>query len=252
MNDEQLLRYSRQIMLPEIGYEGQTRFAAARVLIMGLGGLGSPVAMYLAAAGIGELILVDFDRVDLTNLQRQIVHGTPDIGRPKVASAAATLIRINPEVRITGIDRRLIPEELRDAVAHADVVVDCTDNFEIRFAINQACVETRTPLVSGAVIRMEGQLGVFDPRQDDSPCYQCLYKPGGVEQETCSQNGVLAPVVGIIGSLQAAETLKLLAGLPTLTGQWLVMDAKTCEWRKLRLPKDPNCPVCSQAAAATG
>ncbi len=244
MDDSHLLRYSRQIMLPEVGYEGQCRIAAARVLVLGLGGLGSPVAMYLAAAGVGRLILADFDRVDLTNLQRQIIHGTPDIGRLKVESAAETLRQLNPDIEIETIDRPLDEDGLTAAIDGLDVVVDCTDNFSTRFAVNRACVRTRTPLISGAAIRMEGQLGVFDPRRADSPCYECLYKPGVSAEETCSQNGVLAPVVGIIGALQATETLKLLAGLPTLTGQWVVLDAKVMEWRKLRLPKDPACPVC--------
>lgn len=245
MNDEQLERYSRQILLPNIGIEGQQRLLEAEVLIVGAGGLGSPVAMYLAAAGVGKLVLADGDRVDLSNLQRQIAHTTSRIGNPKADSATTTLKAINNQPEYVAINTRLEGAMLEEAVYKADVVVDCTDNFNARFAINRACVQHKTPLVSGAVIRMEGQVGVFDLRGSDSPCYQCLYKPENGDVDTsCTSNGVLAPVVGIVGSLQATETIKLLTGLPTLAGHWLVIDALYSDFRKMKLPKDASCPVC--------
>ncbi len=245
--DEQLLRYSRQIMLPDFGIEGQERLAESRVLIIGLGGLGSPAAIYLAAAGVGTLVLVDDDVVDLTNLQRQIVHGTADIDRPKVASAAEQLHRLNPDVRIETIDHRLEGDALLAEVRRADCVVDATDNFDSRFAINAACVEAGTALISGAAIRLEGQVAVFPNSGGDTPCYRCLYREAGELPGTCSENGVLAPVVGIIGAIQATETIKWLTGLgEPLTGRLLLMDAATMEWRTLRLPRDPACPVCGR------
>jgi adenylyltransferase/sulfurtransferase len=248
MNDDQLLRYSRQIMLSQIGIEGQERLHASRVMLVGLGGLGSPVAMYLAAAGVGELVLVDFDRVDLTNLQRQVIHGTGRIGMPKVESARQTLRELNPETRVEAIDRKLESEELRRQVAQADVVVDATDNFATRFALNSASVAGGKPLVSGAAIRMEAQVTVF-PGTPGGPCYRCLYPEDGTVEETCSANGVLAPLVGIIGSLQAVEAIKLLtgAGRP-LVGRLLLLDALNMEWRSLRLGPDPKCPVCGPNA----
>lgn len=245
MNKSQLNRYSRQIQLNDIGHEGQQRLLQSKVLIIGMGGLGSPVAAYLAAAGIGHLTLVDFDVVDLSNLQRQIIHGTADIDKPKVESAAESLRAINPDVDLRTINYALEGEALTDAVSNADAVVDCCDNFATRFELNEACVKTKTPLISGGVIQFEGQVSVFDARDADSPCYQCLYKPVREgEGETCSQIGVLASAPGIIGSIQATEALKLLLGLPTLTGKLLLMDAKSMEWRVIQLPKDPHCPVC--------
>jgi molybdopterin-synthase adenylyltransferase len=245
MNDDQLLRYSRQILLPQVGFEGQERLRAARVLIVGMGGLGSPVAMYLAASGVGHLVIVDHDQVDLSNLQRQIVHASDRIGQPKVVSAQQTLHGINPETTITAFNLRLEGEALTEQVALADAVVDATDNFATRFALNRVCVAQKTPLISGAAIRMEGQVAVFRPDLPDSPCYRCLYKDMDELGETCSQTGVLAPVVGIIGSIQATETLKVLLNMgETLTGRLLLLDAYTMEWRSLRLRKDPQCPVC--------
>ena len=232
-------------MLPLVGVEGQQRLAHSRVLVVGLGGLGSPVSMYLAAAGVGRLTLVDFDRVELSNLQRQIVHGTPDIGRLKVASATETLRALNPDVVVETVPRRLDDDALRAQCESADVVVDASDNFETRHAVNAASVRTRTPLVSGAAVRTEGQVAVFQPNLPDGPCYRCLYPEGEEPHETCTETGVLAPVLGIIGSIQAMETIKLLleAG-ETLAGRLLLLDALRMEWRSLRLRKDPACPVC--------
>jgi len=248
MNNEQLLRYSRQIMLPELDIEGQERLLNSTVLLVGLGGLGSPVAMYLAAAGVGHLILADHDQVDLSNLQRQIAHTTARLGQSKVHSAAQTLEALNPEVRVTEVEERLEGDRLQALVDSVDLVVDGTDNFGVRYAINAACVATRTPLVSGAAIRLEGQVAVFDPRDPDSPCYRCLYDVDQDEQLSCAASGVLSPLVGIIGSMQALEAIKLLAGFGTsLAGKLLLFDATTAHWRELRLPKDPDCPVCSAA-----
>lgn len=245
MNDDQLLRYSRQILLPQVGIEGQERLRAARVLIVGMGGLGSPVALYLAASGVGHLVLVDHDLVELSNLQRQIVHTSDRIGQPKVISAQHTLLGINPETTITALNLRLEGDALSEQVALADAVVDATDNFATRFALNRVCVAQKTPLISGAAIRMEGQVAVFRPDLPDSPCYRCLYKDMDELGETCSQTGVLAPVVGIIGSIQATETIKVLLNMgDTLTGRLLLLDAYTMEWSSLRLRKDPQCPVC--------
>ena len=245
LNDEQLLRYSRQIMLPDIGVEGQQALLGSHVLVIGLGGLGSPVAMYLAAAGVGTLTLADNDEVDLSNLQRQVAHGTDDIGRPKVESARDQLLALNPETAIHTIPCRLAGGVLQQAVEKADVVVDATDNFETRFAINAACVTAKKPLVSGAAIRMEGQVSVFCGERPDTPCYHCLYKDNGELEQTCSENGVLAPLVGIIGSIQAMEVIKLITGVgESLDGRLLVFDGKHMEWRIMKLRKDPVCPVC--------
>lgn len=252
MNDEQLLRYSRQIMLPELDIDGQEKLLHSTVLLVGLGGLGSPVAMYLAAAGVGHLILADDDEVDLTNLQRQIVHSTDRVGQTKVHSAAQTLSALNPEVKITEVCERLQGERLQTLVDSVDLVVDGTDNFSVRYAINSACVHARKPLVSGAAIRMEGQVAVFDSRRADSPCYRCLYAVDEDEQLSCAASGVLAPLVGIIGSMQALEALKLLAGFGAdLAGRLLLFDAYRSQWRELRLAKDPHCPVCGQATDRT-
>ncbi|MEX0941187.1 MAG: molybdopterin-synthase adenylyltransferase MoeB [Pseudomonadales bacterium] len=246
MNDDELLRYSRQIMLPDIDIEGQEKLLAAHVLIMGLGGLGSPVALYLAAAGVGHLTLVDFDQVDLSNLQRQIVHGTADIGRLKAESARDRIADINPNTTVTCITEKLDQEGISLAIAGVDLVVDGTDNFTTRFEVNQACVTTRTPLVSGAAIQLEGQVMVYDPRDPACPCYQCLYQDASDEQFNCAENGVAAPVVGIIGTVQAMETVKLIIGIgQSLAGYLLVFDAKAMEWRKLKLPRNSACKVCS-------
>jgi len=246
MDDEQLLRYSRQIMLPEIGFEGQQKLLKSRVLIIGLGGLGSPAAMYLAAAGVGELVLVDFDQVDLSNLQRQIIHTSNSIGQPKVESARDTLANINPNCHIHCINKQLDGEALSEQAAQADLVVDASDNFATRFALNEVCVATQTPLISGAAIRMEGQVSVFTGKPGD-PCYRCLYGDGIEVEQTCSENGVLAPVVGIIGSIQATEAIKVLTGAGTpLKGKLLILDALHMQWRTLKLSADPNCPVCKR------
>jgi adenylyltransferase/sulfurtransferase len=245
MNDNQLLRYNRQIMLSQVDIIGQERLLSSHVLIIGLGGLGSPVAMYLAAAGVGRLTLVDFDRVDLSNLQRQIIHTTSDIGKLKVNSAADTLHTLNPETQITTLSLRLEDEALTQAVNNADLVVDASDNFATRFAINRACVETGTPLVSGAAIRLEGQVTVFTNRGDNTPCYQCLYDDIPEQEARCSETGILASVVGIIGSIQATETIKILAKLGTpLAGRLLILDATNLEFREIRLRRDPHCLVC--------
>lgn len=246
MTDDELLRYSRQILLPEFDVERQEQLSQSSVLIVGLGGLGSIAAMYLAAAGVGSLTLVDFDRVDLSNLQRQIAHRSSDIGRPKVESACDTLQALNPLVEVIPIDRALAEEDLLEQVRLADVVVDACDNLPTRLAINAACVQAGTPLVSGAAIRLEGQVLVWRP-DGESACYRCVYRESRVLPEACAQNGVLAPVVGVIGSIQAVEVIKLLAdfGEP-LTGHLLMFDAKRMEWRTLRVRRDPNCPVCGE------
>jgi adenylyltransferase/sulfurtransferase len=245
MTDVELLRYSRQILLPDFGVAGQERLRASGVLVVGLGGLGSPVAMYLAAAGVGRLVLADFDAVDLSNLQRQIIHTTAQIGRPKAESARIALAALNPDVELVTVKRSLVEETLPDIVAGVDLVLDCCDNFQTRFAVNAACVAAGVPLVSGAAIRLEGQVTAFSGRPG-GPCYQCLYPREGGIDETCSTNGVLAPVVGIIGSIQATEAIKILTGLgEPLFGRLLLLDATLMQWRSLRLPADPSCPICS-------
>lgn len=245
LNDDQLLRYSRQIMLPEIGIEGQQRLWESHVLIAGMGGLGSPVAMYLAASGVGRLTLVDDDVVDLSNLQRQIVHATDALGEPKVVSARRTLLALNPEVRIDCLARRLHGPALIEAVGSADVVVDGTDNFESRFELNRACVATRTALVSGAVIRMEGQIIVFRLDRLGGPCYNCLHAETGAHAATCAESGVLGSVAGIVGAVQATEVVKTLLDVgETLSGRLLLLDARAMEWRTVRLRRDPSCPTC--------
>ena len=247
MNDEQLLRYSRQIMLPQVDIAGQEKLLAAHALVIGAGGLGSPAAIYLAAAGIGWLTIADDDEVELSNLQRQVLHHDADIGKQKTASAKATLATINPEVKVTALPERLQGEQLDRAVAQADVVLDCSDNFVTRFAVNAACVKHTTPLVSGAAVRLEGQLAVFLPGTGNSPCYGCLYREGEDEDQTCSENGVLAPIVGIIGSMQALEAIKVILQIgETLAGRLVVFDGMTHEWRTLTIPRDPDCPVCSK------
>lgn len=246
MKDEQLLRYSRQVMLPQVDVEGQQKLLNARVLIIGLGGLGSPAAMYLAAAGIGHLVLNDFDAVDLTNLQRQIAHDTESVGLSKVESAKQTLLRLNPEIQIDTVNRVLEGEDLELEIAACDVVLDCTDNFATRFAVNRACVLTQIPLVSGAVIRFEGQISVFTPGFGDSPCYNCLYPDQGELEESCVRNGVIAPLPGIIGAMQALEAIKLILGIgQSLRGRLLLFDALTMEWNRMNLRRNPHCPSCS-------
>jgi adenylyltransferase/sulfurtransferase len=244
MNDDQLLRYSRQIMLPAVGIDGQERLLGARVLVVGLGGLGSPVAMYLAAAGVGTLIVADFDAVDLSNLQRQILHTTERIGTSKVDSALQGLSALNPEVQVEGYKGSIDEDTLPDLIGGVDAVVDGCDNFATRFAVNAACFKAGVPLISGAAIRTEGQVAVFSGKPG-GPCYQCLYPRDGSVDETCSANGVLAPVVGIVGSIQATETLKVLTGTgEPLYGRLLLMDAMAMEFRSVRLPADPHCTVC--------
>ncbi|WP_442903743.1 HesA/MoeB/ThiF family protein [Gilvimarinus sp. 1_MG-2023] len=234
-------------MLPQMDIAGQQALLAATVLVMGVGGLGSPVALYLASAGVGRLLLVDDDKVELSNLQRQIAHSTDAIDQTKVASAAESVHRLNPDTQLELIDQRPDREPLTALVARADVVVDCTDNFTTRFLLNECCVAQATPLVSGAAIRLEGQVSVFDSRQSDAPCYRCLYPPQADENLSCSASGVLAPLVGVIGSVQAVETIKLLTGIgETLAGRVQFYDALTGRWREMRLPRDPECPVCSE------
>lgn len=248
MNDEQLLRYSRQILLPEIDAEGQLKLSQSRALIIGVGGLGSPAAMYLAAAGIGALVISDPDQVELSNLQRQIIHDTPRIGQPKVDSARQTLQALNPDCLVHPIPHALEGDTLLAEVAGVDVVLDCSDNFSTRFAVNAACVATETPLISGAAIRWEGQVSIYSGRAGE-PCYRCLYGEAGEPEDTCSNNGVLAPVVGIIGSIQATEAIKVLTGAGTpLNGRLLILDALHMHWREMRLKADPHCPVCGERA----
>lgn len=248
LGDEELLRYSRQILLPEIGVEGQERLQAARVLIVGLGGLGSPAAMYLGAAGIGTLVLVDHDRVDVSNLQRQLLHATADIGRPKADSASDRIRALNPGCRVLPIGHVLDETELRTEAEAADLLLDCSDNFATRFVLNAVSLATGTPLVSAAAIRWEGQVSVFAGTKG-GPCYRCLYADSGELEEGCTQNGVLAPVVGVIGAIQALEAIKLLCGVgQSLAGRLLLFDGFTMQWRELRLRADPNCPACGTPA----
>lgn len=245
MDDSILLRYNRQIMMTEFGIEGQQRIMDATVLVVGLGGLGSAVTMYLAGSGIGHLVLNDFDQVDLSNLQRQIVHTSQSVGVSKVDSAMQTLTALNPEIMVTGIDRKMSDTELYDLVELADVVVDATDNFDIRFALNEASVATRTPLVSGAAIRMDGQFAVYRPDIDGSPCFRCLYAPEDEPVERCSETGVLGSVCGTIGSLQATEVIKIIAGVGSSAhGKLFLYDASRLEWQEVRIQKDKQCPVC--------
>jgi adenylyltransferase/sulfurtransferase len=244
MNDEQLLRYGRQILLDGVDIAGQQRLAESRILILGLGGLGSPAALYLAGAGVGELILVDDDVVEISNLQRQIIHTTAEAGAPKAESAARRIADLNPEVATRPVDQRLDEAALAAEVAGADLVLDCSDNFPTRFAVNRACAAAGRPLVSGAAIRLEGQVAVFDHRAG-GPCYRCLYREEGPEAERCSEAGVLGPAVGIVGSWQAAEALKLLLGVGSpLTGRLLMLDLAAGDCRTLSLRADPACPVC--------
>ena len=246
MNEQELKRYNRQIKLPRIGEAGQQNILDSRVLIIGMGGLGSPAAMYLAAAGVGHIVISDFDRVEVSNLQRQIAHQTSDIGEPKALSAKATMLAINPDIKVDAIDWQLDEAELSEQVKLADVVLDCCDNFPTRFAVNRACVATGTPLVSGAAIRLEGQIATYMPALEKSPCYQCLYKSDMEHAATCSEEGVAAPVVGIIGSMQAMQAMLVLTGqVDGLVGKLLLFDALAMDWRSVQLPQDPSCPICS-------
>lgn len=252
MTDDQLLRYSRHILLDEVGIEGQQRLLAAHALVIGAGGLGSPVALYLGTAGVGRITLVDHDTVDLTNLQRQIAHSLERVGMPKAESAKQAIAAINPDVEVTAINTRADAALLDALVAQADVVLDCCDNFVTRQAINAACVRHGKPLVSGAAIRFDGQVAVFEPADPASPCYACVFPPDLEFEETrCATMGVFAPMVGIIGAMQAAEALKLLSGAgPSLAGRMQMLDGRTMEWNEMKLPRNPQCPVCSPARAA--
>lgn len=251
MNDRQLLRYSRHILLDALGIEGQERILNSHALVVGAGGLGSPAALYLASAGIGKLTLVDNDIVDFTNLQRQILHTQARLGMTKVASGRVALQAINPEIAVVPLQARLSGDALDTLVASADIVLDCTDNFATRHAINRACVMNRKPLVSGAAIRFDGQVCVFDQRRDDAPCYHCLFPEGeDVEEVRCAVMGVFAPLTGIVGTMQAAEALKLAAGIgESLNGRLLLLDALSMEWRNVRFAKDPGCAVCGTMPA---
>ncbi|KIF83930.1 HesA/MoeB/ThiF family protein [Noviherbaspirillum autotrophicum] len=252
MNDNQLLRYSRHILLDEIGIEGQEKLLAAHALVIGAGGLGSPAAYYLASAGIGKITLVDNDSVDLTNLQRQILHTTERVGQPKAQSGKQTLERINPDIEIAALAERAEGERLAELVGQASVVLDCSDNFATRHAVNKACVERGVPLVSGAAIRFDGQISVFDSRRPDTPCYACLFPPDQeFEEVLCSTMGVFAPLVGIIGTMQAAEALKVVAGIgETLAGRLLLLDARHMEWTSIRVARNASCPVCGTSHPA--
>ncbi len=251
MNDEQLLRYSRQIMLPQVDIAGQELLLSSTVLILGLGGLGCPAAQYLAAAGVGRMVLVDPDTVDLTNLARQLLYTTADQGVAKVIAAAARLSAINDGVALETLQKTLTGSALLDQVRRATIVLDCTDKFTSRFAINAACVQAGVPLVSGAAIRLNGQLTVYDRRQSDAPCYRCLYDEQGNENLSCSESGILGPVVGTIGTMQALEAIKVITGCGnTLNGRLMIFDAVTMEWQTLQITADPQCPVCGYKTAA--
>ena len=251
MNDNQLLRYSRHILLDEIGIEGQDRLLASHALVIGAGGLGSPAALYLAASGVGRITLVDDDDVDLTNLQRQVMHTTARIGMPKVESGLAALQAINPEVKVTALRERAGPARLLELARTASVVLDCSDNFATRHALNRACVAAGTPLVAGAAIRFDGQLSVFDTRRPESPCYACLFpEDSGFEDVACSTMGVFAPLVGVVGAAQAAEALKVLLGIgEPLVGRLLLLDGRAMEWTSIKMGRNPACRVCAERPA---
>ncbi|WP_150912609.1 HesA/MoeB/ThiF family protein [Marinobacter halotolerans] len=251
LNDEELLRYSRQILLPNFDVHGQASLKSARVLVVGAGGLGCPVALYLGAAGVGHLTIVDDDRIELANLQRQIAFDQHSLSSGKAEALAARVRELNPEVSVTAMESRLVDEELEQQVAAASLVVDCSDNFATRFALNRASVAAGVPLVSGAAIRGEGQLTVYDPRDASSPCYHCLYSEQGNEELTCSQAGVIGPLVGMIGASQAMEAIKVIAGVGRpLVGRLLLLDAWQMEWREMKLARDPGCPVCRNTRLA--
>lgn len=247
MNDNQLLRYSRHILLPQIAYEGQEKLSKSHALIVGAGGLGSPVALYMGAGGVGKLTICDFDDVDLTNLQRQVIHSTQSVGINKAESAKQTLHAINPEISVVAILRKSSEEEMSALACEADVVIDCSDNFRTRYALNRICHALKKPLVSGAAIGFEGQVTVFDFRHASSPCYHCLFPDMGADTEMrCAENGVFSPLVGMIGTTQAAEAMKLLLGLgESLEGRLLLLDSLGMEWRSIKLGRDPKCTVCS-------
>jgi len=256
MNDDQLLRYSRHLLLDEIGIAGQRRLLDAHVLIIGAGGLGSPVALYLGTAGVGRITVVDFDTVDLTNLQRQIAHNLTRVGHPKADSVRQTVAAINPDVQVRALVRRADAELLNALLPEVDLVLDCCDNFKTRHAVNAACVTHRKPLVSGAAIGFDGQVSVYDTRDPAAPCYACIFPPGvAVQDVACATMGVFAPLVGIIGSVQAAEALKLLAGVgSSLAGRLQMLDARCMQWDQITLPRHPDCPVCAahRPAIASG
>ena len=247
MNDNQLLRYSRHILLPQIEYAGQEKLSKSHALIVGAGGLGSPAALYLAASGVGKLTICDFDTVDLTNLQRQIIHTTQSVGTNKALSAQQTIYEINPEVNVQTVQQKSTEAEFTKLATEADVVIDCSDNFVTRYALNRVCFALKKPLVSGAAINFEGQITVFDFRNEASPCYHCLFPDTGSNQEMrCAENGVFAPLVGMIGATQAAETLKLILNIgQSLQGRLLLLDSLSMEWRTIKLSKDPACSICS-------
>ena len=251
MNDDQLLRYSRHILLDELGIEGQQRLLASHALVIGAGGLGSPVLMYLGTAGVGRITVVDHDTVDLTNLQRQIAHNMARIGTPKATSAAQTIAAINPEVQVVALQERADVKRLDELVGSADLVLDCSDNFATRHAVNAACVKHRKPLVSGAAIGFDGQISVYDTREDANPCYACIFPPEATfEEQRCATMGVFAPLVGIIGTMQAAEALKLLAGVgSSLAGRLQMLDARAMEWTEIRMPRNAACAVCGERHA---
>jgi molybdopterin-synthase adenylyltransferase len=246
MNDNQLLRYSRHILLPQVEYAGQEKLTNSHALIVGAGGLGSPVALYLAASGVGTLTICDFDEVDLTNLQRQIIHTTQSVGMNKAMSAQQTIDAINPEIKVKTIEKKSTHTEMETLISVADVVIDCSDNFATRYALNRLCFKQKKPLVSGAAVRFEGQITVFDFRNEASPCYHCLFPDTGDDQALrCADNGVFSPLVGMIGTAQAAEALKCLMGIgETLQGRLMLLDALTAEWRTIKLSRDPACKVC--------
>jgi molybdopterin/thiamine biosynthesis adenylyltransferase len=248
MDDDDLLRYSRHLLLEDIGIDGQRQLLAAHALVVGAGGLGSPVALFLGSAGVGRITIVDGDRVDLTNLQRQIAHEVSRLGEPKAISAALAVGAINPRVEVTALNERADAARLDELVADADVVVDCSDNFRTRHAVNAACVRHRKPLVAGAAIGFDGQVSVYDARDADAPCYACAFpEDAAFEDVACSTLGIFAPLVGIIGSMQAAEALKLIAGIGrSLGGRLQMLDARAMEWTELRVEKDPRCAVCSK------
>jgi molybdopterin-synthase adenylyltransferase len=250
MQDSDLLRYSRHIMLPQIDYAGQDMLTQSHALVIGVGGLGSPVALYLAAAGVGQLTICDFDTVDLSNLQRQLIHQTANVGMNKAHSAQQTLQQLNPQVLVHPITHQASEAELSSLVAQADVVLDCSDNAATRYLLNRVCFQAKKPLVSGAAIRFEGQITVFDFRQKDSPCYHCLYpEVAGEPEMRCAENGVFAPLVGMIGSMQAAEALKCLLNIgETLQGRLLLLDALTAEWQTIQFARDPACDVCGHVS----
>ena len=247
MNDNQLLRYSRHILLPQIEYAGQEKLTKSHVLIVGAGGLGSPAALYLAASGVGKLTICDFDHVDLTNLQRQIIHTTASVGTNKAVSAQQTIYEINPEINVQTIQHKSSEAGFKTLAETADVVIDCSDNFATRYALNRVCFALKKPIVSGAADNFEGQITVFDFRHESSPCYHCLFPDTGSEQEMrCAENGVFAPLVGMIGTTQAAEALKLIMNIgESLQGRLLLLDALAMEWRTIKLARDPKCVVCS-------